>query len=100
MPAEIPEDLVIYFFPERAEKAAVSVEVRFESTLGAVLFDQEGRFVRELMTARTVQPGIYTVEWDGRTEYGLMAKPEIPFFLQISANNETIYRKAVVKQFR
>ncbi len=99
-PAEIPEESVIYFFPDRGEKAAVNIQIKQESIFGAILFDQEGRFVRTLVTPEEAPPGTYRVEWDGIVEYGMRAKYEIPFFIQISANNETIYRKAVVKEPR
>jgi hypothetical protein len=99
-PQPFEEEPVIYFCPDRGEKAKIAVEVRIESPLGASLLDREGRFIRPIMESLVVRPGKYDIEWDGTVDYGVPARLETPYIIQISANGETLYRKAVPKERR
>ena len=60
-----------------------------------MLLDGEGGMVRELLDSKQVDPGTYSVEWDGTAGYGAPARMEFPYLIRISANGETIYRKVI-----
>lgn len=94
------QEEIFYFYPEVGEKAFFEIEVGRRSTFGVSLLDADGHFVRRLIEPQTVAPGTYLVEWDGTVQGGLMARYELPYFLQITADDQTIYRRAVARQKR
>jgi hypothetical protein len=85
----------LYFNPGKGEKLKVPVEVRTRSILGAFLLDSDGRVLRLLREAEEVDPGTYTIEWDGTVEYGGPCRRGIPYYIRVSANGETLFRTAV-----
>lgn len=93
------EDLV-YFFPERGEKARITIEVTTASDFGARLLDQEGKPLRILVELHRIGPGTYSAEWDGLLEHRIPARYNMAYTIQVFANGETLYRKAVAKTLR
>jgi len=90
------EEPVIYFYPDRSDKARVEVKVRTESELSADLMDQDGRFIMRLREPRTVKPGTYTIEWDGTLKYAVPAKAGVIYLIQIKADGGITYRQVMV----
>ena len=86
---------IIYFHPEMGEKARVEIEVRSESRLAASILDAEGRLVSELVTPKTVKPGKYVIEWDGKLEYAGPAGTSVAYLMRITANDGTVLRQVV-----
>ena len=78
----------------------VKVRVKARSVFGASLLDGEGRLLRELVESKTVDPGIYVLEWDGTLIPGVPVKYDFPYLIRVTANEETQFAKAMPRAVR
>jgi hypothetical protein len=73
--------------------------IRFDlpeaSTIDLVLFDVQGRLVRDLARAERLPAGRHVRTWDGRGQHGEPLQPGI-YFLRLVAGGHEIVRRAVV----
>ena len=95
-----PDDKTIYFYPERGEKARISVDSGLDAVVGATLRDREGKYLMELVPPQAVEGGAREMEWDGRLPDGGIAPMEVPYYISVLNGNQTVFYKVVPKDER
>jgi len=94
-PGPPPGEDIIYFNPDHGEKARIAVEVRSGSRFAASILDMDGRLVSQLVAPKTVKPGKYVVEWDGKLDISGPAKTNTVYLIRIAANDGTVLKQVV-----
>lgn len=88
-----------YLFPISPNPATKPSVIKFQVPVKAAvslkIYDVSGRLVRSLIKAQNLEPGIYTMEWDGRSDRGLRLSTGV-YFLRMETLNYTATRKVVV----
>lgn len=88
-----------YLFPIYPNPTAKPLVIKFQLPVKAAvslkIYDVSGRLVRSLVKIQNLEPGIYTLNWDGRSDKG-MKLPAGVYFLRMEAPDYTVTRKAVV----
>jgi len=93
-----PEPEIIYFYPEKGEKAEVSVTLEEDQPLSIVIYDMEGKFVRTVFPRQPVSMGTYKVDWDGVMEGGVPATFDLPYWMTVTIGDTATNYKVIAKK--
>jgi len=78
----IPKIFKLYqSYPNPTTKTAViRFQIPVKTSVSLKIYDITGRLVRTLTRAQSLEPGVYTVEWDGRSDRGLRVPAGVYFY--------------------
>gem|GEM_PF-756651 len=74
-------------------ETTIQYNIAKQGNVNLAIFDVQGRTVRTLVTEHN-KPGIYSVKWDGRDNYGNVVSSGI-YFYQLNAENLNIMKKMI-----
>ena len=58
----------------------IRFQIPVKTSVSLKVYDVTGRLVRTLTRAQSLEPGVYTVEWDGRSDRGLRVPSGVYFY--------------------
>jgi len=68
-------------YPNPTTKTAViRFQIPVKTSVSLKIYDVTGRLVRTLTRAQSLEPGVYTVVWDGRSDRGLRVPAGVYFY--------------------
>jgi len=77
------------------ESTVISYQVSKKSIITLKVYNINGQIVKTLARAQNLEPGVYTVEWDGRDERGDIL-PNGIYFLQLKRGGDNQIRKFLI----
>lgn len=94
LPKKTPTTLQIYPSPFN-EPLAISYQLSTPAQVDLKIYDPAGRCIKTLISSQTLEPGAYSLKWNGRDDGGRRVAPGV-YFCRLRVGAESLTQKAVI----